>query len=136
MSCVMEILQLWVCSTVSFRHSSSSSTVLPRQGAGPALPSIAAGEGQGKLSYYHDPGVNSPACHRWQGGKGEHLSLAYTTAQQTHCRAGSLTLRLSWLVTLASTTRGQLCCVAQARYRVCSPQCYSQGGAKPALPLS
>lgn len=66
LSCVREILHLWLCRTVSFRHSSSSPTVLPRQGAGPALLSIAAGEGQSKLSYYHDRGVNSvPAL----GGK-------------------------------------------------------------------
>lgn len=74
LSCVMVILQFWICKSGYFRHSSSSSTVLPRQDTGLALLSIAAGDEQGQLSHCHDPGVNSSVYHRWQRGKGEKLS--------------------------------------------------------------
>ena len=37
----------------------ASSTMLPRQVAGSAIPGAAAGEGQGQLTHSHDPKVNS-----------------------------------------------------------------------------
>lgn len=43
----------------------ASSTLLPRQGAVPALLSAATGVGHGQFS--HDPGASSPAYNRWQG---------------------------------------------------------------------
>lgn len=54
--------------------SKASSIILPRQGAGPALPSASASEGKGQLSGSHDPGTSSPNCHRWQEAREQSAS--------------------------------------------------------------
>jgi hypothetical protein len=41
--------------------------LLTKKGAGPALPSVAAGEGYGQFSHSCDPRGSSPICHRWWG---------------------------------------------------------------------
>jgi hypothetical protein len=53
----------------------ASSTLLPRQGAGSALPSATAGKGQGQLSCPW--GQLFPCC---PGKERDHISLDYTTA--------------------------------------------------------
>lgn len=51
--------------------------VLTRQGTGPALLSIAGGDGQGHFSHSPDLGANSLACYRWQGVRGWSLPWSY-----------------------------------------------------------
>lgn len=46
--------------------SRSSSTMVPRQGAGRAFRRVGVDEGQGLLSCSDDLGASFPACHRWQ----------------------------------------------------------------------
>lgn len=69
-----------------------TSTLLPKQGAEPALLSVTADEGQGQLSHSHDPG--GPALPLAIDGEGQeqggrHLSLS------CHC-PGSFAL--SWVL--------------------------------------
>lgn len=52
-------LTLWL---ISIPSTMASSTMLPKGDAGPALPSPAAGEGQGQLTQSHDPRARSLNC--------------------------------------------------------------------------
>lgn len=56
--------------------TSTSCTVLPRQGAGPSLPSAAAGVGQGQFTHYHDTKFSSLDC-LWDKG---HLLATQATS--------------------------------------------------------
>lgn len=63
--------------------SRASSTVPPRWVAGPALPSVITGEGQGHFSCFDVLGASSSACHWCQGAGHVGTSLPYSS----HCMA-------------------------------------------------
>lgn len=63
-----------------------SSTMLHRQGAGPALPSTVVGEGQGQLSCSDDLRASYLACHKQQGTRdGVDLQIFFLI-HQSHIR--------------------------------------------------
>lgn len=57
-----------------------SYTLLPIWGVGPTLPSFSPTERHGQFSHSHNPGANSPDCHRWQKIKGGVCPSCFCTA--------------------------------------------------------
>lgn len=99
-----------------------SSTVLPRQGAGPTLPCTAASEEQEKLFCSPDPEVSSPVCRSWQGRR---ASFPYPDHHMADM-GGSAFLPSSlqdWLT--CTSAKRQLYSVARSRYSIHLPECCS-----------
>jgi hypothetical protein len=76
----------------------------------PALPSVAASEEHDQFSHSHDPRVNIPSCHRWQG-KREERKVSLSSAPPPSRQEAGLALPHSYL---------DLSC------RACSHDCYSR----------
>lgn len=109
----------------------ASSTVLPRESAGPSLLSVAVGEGQGQFSHSHDPKASSLASHRWQGTRGGEVGI-FSLFAPPHNRqeSGSDVLcsaPLGWIL-CNPHIQGQRYCVSQVRYRGHPPSAAAGGG--------
>lgn len=93
-----------------------SSSMLPRSGAGPALPHSAAGEGQVQFSHSCVPRASSLACLRWQGvrRRGTFFSSPMPHLADGEGRDNSSALRSSWPAHLCPLTgTGLLCCPSE-----------------------
>ena len=74
-------------------HSQGQLCSVPRQGAGPTLPSVVASEGQGSFSHSNDP--RDSIDGKGLGREVRYLSLIHSTSQQTRDRASSPVLTSS-----------------------------------------
>lgn len=107
----------------------TSSAVVPRHGAGSALPRAAGVEVPGQFTGSHDLRASLPATcgEEWEGGEGgEGISPSLSRSCDRRGAEPDLSrLHSQGWFTQVPLAGGQLYCVAQARCRAYSPECCS-----------